>query len=179
MSEFSANPLEIAASEIESFVGEAGWDQRPALFALVRAVEFIRDDPAAAAQLGLHDAPDDALTPIEQEQLPEGDLDELLGHIGWPESVAGCALAHEIVILPPSAHDELEAIADPADSAAAAAIHPERREARLVVAVVRDGSSAAVLRLRPAPGDDAEDDLLHGPDLAPNLVRALLATLED
>jgi hypothetical protein len=174
MSEFSANPLEIAASEIEAFVGAAGWDQRPALFALVRAVEFIRDDPAAAAQLGLHDAPDDALTPIEQDQLPEGDLDELLGHIGWPESVAGCALAHEIVILPPSAQAELDELADPA----AAAGHPERREARLVVAVVRDGSSAAVLRLRPE-SDDTEDDLLYGPDLAPNLVTALLATLED
>ena len=178
MSEFSANPLEIAASEIEAFVGEAGWDQRPALFALVRAVEFVRDDPAAAARLGLRDVPGEALTPIEQEQLPEGDLDELLGRIAWPESVAGCALAHEIVVLPPSAEADLDAIADPAESATAAARHPERREARLVVAVARDGASAAVLRLRPAPGDEAEDDLLYGPDIAPNLVRALLATLE-
>jgi hypothetical protein len=176
MSEFSANPLEVAAVEVEAFVGAAGWDQRPALFALVRAVEFIRDDPSAAAQLGLQDAPDDALTPIEQEDLPEGDLDELLGHIGWPESVAGCALAQEIVILPPSAEAELEAAGE---SATAAAQHPDRREARLVVAVQRDGSSAAVLRLRPGADGAVEDDLLSGPDLAPNLVTALLATLED
>ncbi|HEY2298508.1 MAG TPA: PPA1309 family protein [Jatrophihabitans sp.] len=178
MSEFSANPLEVAAVEVEAFVSAAGWDQRPALFALVRAVEFARDDPAAAAQLGLPEAPDDALTPIEQDELPEGDLDELLGHIGWPESIAGCALAQEIVILPPSAEAELDD-ADPGGSAAVAARHPERREARLVVAVHRDGSSAAVLRLRPATDGDAEEDLLVGPDLAPNLVTALLATLED
>jgi hypothetical protein len=179
MSEFSANPLDIAVGEVEAFVAAAGWDQRPALFALVRATEFIRDDPQAAAQLGLDDAPDDALTPIEQEALPDGDLDELLGHIGWPASVAGCALAHEIVILPPSAQAELGD-----DDAAAAAQHPERREARLVVGVLRDGSSAVALRLRSddggdeASGDDA-DDVLTGPDLAPNLVEALLATLAD
>jgi hypothetical protein len=80
-----------------------------------------------------------------------------LARIAWPPPVAGCALGQEILIVPPSG-----------DQAS------ERREARLVVAVLRDGTSAAVLRLR-----GADDDLLTGPDLAPNLVRALLTTLED
>ncbi len=49
----------------------------------------------------------------------------------------------------------------------------------MVVGVVRDGSRAAVLRLRGAgegePG--AGDERLTGPDLAPALAEALLGTL--
>ena len=45
--------LEIAAAEIEAHVAQAGWDQRPTLFALVRAAQFARDEPDTAAQLGL------------------------------------------------------------------------------------------------------------------------------
>ena len=51
--------------------------------------------------------------------------------------------------------------------------HPERREARLAVAVLRDGSRACTVRLR---GED-EEELLVGPDLAPALADALAATL--
>ena len=139
------------------------------LFALVRGGQFALDEPATAAQLGLHESASDALTPIEQEELPDGALDEVLAQIAWPGSVAGCALSQEIVMLPPTAQHTLGKDPD------AAASHPERREARLVVAVLRDGTSAAVLRLRGARATD--DDLLTGPDLAPNLVEALLATL--
>jgi hypothetical protein len=113
----------------------------------------------------------DVLTPIEQEALPEGALDEVLAQIAWPESVAGCALSQEIVVLPPSAEVGL----DDTEVAERAAFHPDRREARLVVAVLRGEEGTAVLRLR----GTGEDDLLTGPDLAPNLVRALQATLED
>jgi hypothetical protein len=173
MPDFTAGALDVAAAEIEQFVGASGWDQRPALFALVRASDLGRDDPSLAGRLGLDDVPGDALTPIEQETLPDGELDELLGRIAWPESVAGCALAHEIVILPPSAEAELANASD-AD-VTVAANHPDRREARLVVAVLRDGTSAAVLRLR----SETDDELLTGPDLAPNLVAALVATLTE
>jgi hypothetical protein len=177
VSDFAAGPLDIAAAEVETYVGASGWDQRPTLFALVRAADFLRDDPETATRLGLSDAPGEAFTPIEQEELPEGALDEVLAHIGWPDSVAGCAIAHEILILPPSAQDGVDG---GPDSAAAAAAHPERREARLVVAVLRDGTSAAVLRLRPEGGaDDDSEELLSGPDLAPNLSVALLTTLQD
>lgn len=96
-------------------------------------------------------------------------MDEALARIAWPTSVSGCALAQEIVILPPSAQDLLD------DAPALAASHPDRREARLVVSVLRDGPSAAVLRLR----GTSETDLLTGPDLAPNLARALLATFSE
>lgn len=162
--------LELAAAEVESFVAQAGWDQRPAVFALVRSAQFVRDEPDTAAQLGIDAANGESLTPIEQDELPDGELDEALAQIGWPDSVAGCALSQEIVILPPSADETVQ-------SAGAAARHPERREARLVVAVLREGSSAAMLRLRSAGAGD--DELLTGADLAPNLVEALLATLAD
>ena len=157
--------LSSVAAEVEAHVAQAGWDQRPALFALVRAADFARDEPETAARLGL-EADSQALTPIEQEELPAEALDEALAQIAWPPSVAGCAVAQEIVILPPSAGD--------IDDATTAAAHPERREARIVVAVLRDGTTSALLRLRDTP-----DDLLTGPDLAPNLAQALLATLED
>lgn len=165
--------LESAAAEIEAHVGYSGWEQQPALFALVRAAQFAADEPETAARIGVDAGAGDALTPIEQESLPDGALDEALAQIEWPESVAGCALAQEIVILPPSAEAALDEL-----GAAAAAAHPQRREARLVVAVLRDGSSAAVLRLRAADGA-TDTDLLTGPDLAPNLARALVDTLTD
>lgn len=168
--------LEAVAAEIEAHVGQSGWDQRPTLFALVRAARFAQDEPEAAARLGLADAPADALTPIEQEALPDGELDEVLARIAWPPSVAGCALSQEIVVLPPAAEQAL-AGTDDRELLTAATAHPDRREARLVVAVLRDGTSAAMLRLRQPDGGD--DDLLTGPDLAPNLTAALVDTLHE
>ncbi len=175
MTEPAANEADLladTAAEIEAHVAVTGWDQRPALFALVRTAQFALDEPDAAARLGLITADGAGLTPIEQDELPDAPLDEALAQIQWPESVAGCALSQEIVILPPAAQEEL-----PEGGAAidAAARHPERREARLVVAVLRDGTNGAVLRLRGQ--GDADDDLVTGPWLAPNLVDALVATL--
>jgi hypothetical protein len=173
--------LEAIAAEIEAYVGQSGWDLAPTLFALV-PTRLLAADPAAAAVLGDTATGDpaeisaDSLTPVAQEELPEGPLDEMLAQIGWPEEVLGCALSQEIVLLPPSAEPELDDLA--IESVPAAALeHPERREARLVVAVLRNGQSAGILRLRGIA--EAGDDLLTGPDLAPNLVAALRATLTD
>jgi hypothetical protein len=178
MAEPQQAQLEFAAAEIEMHVSAAGWDQRPALFALVRAAELPTDERAAVAELVTPDV-EDSLTAVEQEALPDGPLDEALAQIGWPETVAGCALAQEIVILPPGVADEVT----DADASAAVA-HPEHHEARLVVAVLRDGTRATLLRLRDGtePTDRTErppvgGELLTGPDLAPNLADALLATL--
>ena len=169
--------LEATTAEIEAHVAAAGWDRPPLLFALVRAAQLAADDPATAERLGLDAASDDALVPIEQEPLPDGPLDEVLAQIAWPAEVAGCALAQEIMVLPPSAEDEVDEAGGAADLAAAAA-HPERRDARLVVGVLREspGTAAALLRLRGRDGED-DSDLLTGPDLAPNLAEALHATL--
>jgi hypothetical protein len=163
--------LDATIAEIEAHVHAGGWDHPPTLFALVPAAQFAADDPETARRLGVDQQSGDALTPIEQDELPEGPLDEVLAQIAWPPSVIGCAVSQEIVILPPSAEAKLTED----EVARRAADHPERREARLVVGVLRGGASAALLGMRGAVGND--DDLLTGPDLAPNLVEALLATL--
>ena len=162
--------LTAVAAEIEAHVANAGWDRSPTLFALVRASQFRIDDPATAARLGLDQADDDALTPVEQEELPDGPLDEVLAQLGWPAGVVGCALSQEIVVLPPGA----EATLSDTEIASRAAEHPDRREARLVVAVLRGDATAAVMRMR----GENEQDVLTGPDLAPNLARALHATFD-
>jgi hypothetical protein len=122
--------------------------------------------------------------------LPDTPLDELLAGIGWPPEVVGAAISQEIVMLPPAAEADLDArgaaasepAASESDVIARAAEHPQRREARLVVGVLRDGDTAAVLRLRAstAVGESAEDEeLLVGADLAPNLAEALRQTLAE
>ena len=164
------------AREVEEFVASGGWDQPPQLFALVPTADLLRSQPELAAQLDAANP----LTPVAQEALPEGDLAEALGHIAWPEAVVGCALAQEIIVLPPSAEEALPA--DVERLRKAAADHPDRTEARLVAAVLRDGPGACVMRLRgytqPTEDDgDALDEIIEHPELAPNLIEALRATL--
>jgi hypothetical protein len=159
--------------EIERHVAAAGWDQRPQLFALARTADLVVREPEFAAQLGLDldRLPAEALTPVEQDPLPDGPLDELLAQVGWPPEVEGCALVQEVVMLPPEVEETMPRHVDVVDWASE---HPERREARLAVAVLRDGSRACTVRMR---GED-EDELLVGPDLAPDLADALAATLD-
>ncbi|KAA5837189.1 PPA1309 family protein [Saccharopolyspora hirsuta] len=160
-----------AAREIEEFVAAAGWDQPTQVFALVPTQLLLAAEPGLADQLD----PESALTPIAQDSLPAEDLAEALGRIEWPEQVAGCALVQEIVVLPPEAEAGLPSDAEAARKAAAE--HPERREARLVAAVLRDGGEACVMRLRAEGAEQGE--LIEDRSLAPNLVTALHATFAD
>nr|WP_232328382.1 PPA1309 family protein [Kibdelosporangium sp. MJ126-NF4] len=163
----TSDGLPALAAEVEQFVAAAGWDQPPQLFALVQTAELLRMQPELAGQL------DDGaeLTPIAQDSLPDGDLGAALAGIMWPEAVRGCALVQEIVVLPPAVEAEMDTSDhDEARLKQLAAEHPERQEARLVAAVLRDGGEACVMRLRD------HDDLLKGPKLAPNLTAALHAT---
>src|SRR5450432_3197638 len=151
--------------------------QPPRLYALVRTADLLASEPALAHTLGLPSTPDaDALTAVEQESLPTGTpLDEWLAEIGWPAEVIGCALSQEVLTLPPSVEADLPS---GADSAAWAAGHPLRREVRMVVGVLRDGSRSATLRVRATtPDPDHPDDVVTGPDLVPRLADALAATL--
>jgi hypothetical protein len=165
--------LSAVAREVEDFVSTAGWDQPPQLFALVPTAELVEAQPDLAAQV-------DAgafLTPVAQDQLPAEDLAEALAAIMWPEAVQGCAIAQEIVVLPPDAEETLPAGEQTGDDAVLrqiAAEHPLRREARLVAAVLRDGTAACVLRIR---SQDGPDEIVEHPELAPNLTDALLDTL--
>ncbi len=180
--------------EVEDFASAAGWDQPPQLFALVTTADLLAKHPDLGDQVD----PGSPLTPVAQEPLADTDLAEALAGIAWPETVSGCALVQEIVVLPPDAEAELrgesgdpDASDDSDDSGAIdtidpvdtdrmrriAAEHPRRREARLVAGVLRDGSAACVLRLR---GDaDHPDEIVEHPELAPNLVDALRETLRD
>ncbi|WP_338101202.1 PPA1309 family protein [Serinicoccus marinus] len=61
-------PLLRAAVDVEKHVAQAGWDQPPRLFALVRT-SLLRDrEPALATQLRTPD--DEGYTAVEQERLP-------------------------------------------------------------------------------------------------------------
>jgi hypothetical protein len=159
-------------AEVEGHLAEAGWDQPPQLFALVDTEDLLRAEPQLAQSMGLVVSRPGALTPIAQEPLGEVALDEQLASMVFGPEVLGVVIAHEVLVLPPSA----EAALDDDDPAEAAADHPDRREVRMAVGVLRDGSREAVLRLRGKDG--SEDERVTGGDLAPALSEALLATLE-
>lgn len=172
----SPDRLTATLADIEQHVAASGWDQPPVLFALADTAELIRAEPGLAATLGLSAATTrpGQLTPIEQDRPAEGALDEVLAQLMWPEQVLGCALVHEVLTLPPAAEDARPGDADPVRWAQR---HPERHEVRLAVAVLRDGTRASVLRVRPTDGTEDPDERLTGADLAPNLADALFATL--
>ncbi|RJO79890.1 hypothetical protein D5S18_01060 [Nocardia panacis] len=177
--------------EVAEFVDAEGWGRPPQMFALVPTADLVAAEPALLDQL--EDGSE--LTPVAQEAFPDDisggsmALDEFLATTSWPPAVRGCLLVQEIVVLPPTAESTLDdaltpllADHDAADAAAraAAVAHPERREARLFAAVLREGQSLCLLQLRPEDEDDfgAELDLRTYPNLAPNLVEALLNTFE-
>lgn len=168
-------PLQLAVAEIERHVGGSGWDQGPALFALVDTGQLVTMEPTLASEVGVGpDAvPEGSLTPVEQESLPDMPLEEILGRVEWPTDVTGCALVHEVLVMPPELD---ERVPDGDDAVDFVATHPDRREARLAVGVLRDGTRASVVRLRGSDGQE-DDTVLAAPDLAPNLAEALLATL--
>lgn len=168
------DPLHAVVGEVEGHVAEAGWDQPPQLFALVETEALLRAEPQLASTLGIVAAVPGSLTPVQQEPLADGPLDEALARVVFGEEVLGVVLVQEVVVLPPAAEETVALAGDPAT---AAAEHPERREVRMVVGVLRGGARAAVLRLRGRDGHD--DERVTGPDLAPALADALLATLEE
>ncbi len=157
-------------AEVETHICEAGWDQPPQLFALVDTEQLLKAEPQLAQTLGILASRPGALTPIAQDPLGDGALDEQLASLMFGPEVLGVVLAHEVLVLPPSAQEAVETPEEAAE-------HPDRREVRMVVGVMRDGSTECVLRLRTTT--DGEDDLLAGPDLAPALAEALLATLDE
>ncbi|MEN3583155.1 PPA1309 family protein [Streptomyces sp. ZYX-F-203] len=171
----AANPLTRAVLEIDEYVAGLGWDLPARLFALVDTARLRSEQPSLADRIGLEEAEhSDGLTPIEQEEVPaDRPLDSFLGTIAWPEAVTGCALSVERLMLPPSAEAQVPAGMDEERLNAWVAEHPERREVRMTVAVLRDGSRESALRLREK---DSPTEVLTGSDLVPGLADALSAT---
>lgn len=172
----TTEPLTVAALETERHVAASGWDQNPRVFALVETAELLAAEPQLAASLDeAADRAPGALSAIEQEDLPRtSSLESLLGRMAWPPTVHGAALAVERVVIPPGAERDLPE--DPQEATDALAAHPQREDVRLLVAVHRDGRAICLLRQR---AHDRDDRVATGEDLAPGLVHALRATLED
>lgn len=171
----SAEPLAVAALETERHVAAAGWDQNPRLFALVETASLVAREPQLATGLDTADRAPGALTAIEQEGFaPTSSIESMLGRMAWPETVDGVALALERVVVPPEAERDLPR--DPEEAVEALAAHPDRQDVRLLVAVHRDGRAVCLLRQR---ANDRDDRVATGEDIAPGLVHALRATLED
>lgn len=162
------SPLRRVALEVESHVAAQGWDQPPRLFALVPTADLVAREPGLAGQLS-----DDpvGITPVEQELPQDRELEDLLTEIVWPDAVAGCAAVVERIMLPPEAEASLPD--DPDELLAAAAAHPDRREVRLVAAVIRDGAAHSAVRAK----EPLDAELLEGPDLVPGLIEHLRRTL--
>jgi hypothetical protein len=167
-----AEPLLSALSEIESHVAHEGWDQPPRLYALAPTDELVAREPDLARQLGLDRgaAASGSLTPIEQE-LPTSSIEDLLATITWPDTVAGCALVVERIVLPPTAEESMPD--DPDTAVTWAQNHPGRTDVRIVVGVLRDGRQSSVMRVR---GHDEESELIRDPEFSPDLGAALAAT---
>ncbi|WP_026328177.1 MULTISPECIES: PPA1309 family protein [Streptomyces] len=177
----AATPLTRAVLEIDEYAAGLGWDQPARLFALVDTARLREDEPELAQQLGFDEAAEEPnaspLTPVEQDELPpDNPLDEFLATIAWPDSVAGCALTVERLMLPPSAESSVPVDLDEEQLAGWVAEHPERQEVRLTVAVLRNGERDSAVRLREK---DASAEVLTGADLVPGLAEALTATFEE
>lgn len=169
------DPLSIVALETERHVAAGGWDQPVRLFALVETAHLLEHEPGFLDALKPHDVQPRALTAIEQEDLPSPDhLESMLAQLAWPEAVLGAAMAVERIIVPPEAERHLPQ--EPDDAMAALASHPDRKDVRLLVAVLRDGSHTCLLRQR---DHDSDDRVAQGRDIAPGLVHGLLATFAE
>lgn len=172
----AASPLTRAVLEIDEYTSGLGWDKPARLFALVDTAKLRKQEPGLARQLGIEATQVAGYTPIEQEEIPRGKaLDEFLGTIAWPDSVTGCALTVERLMLPPSAEASVPEGLKGAQLTKWVAGHPDRQEVRMTVAVLRGGARESAIRLREK---DSPNEVLTGPDLVPGLAEALAATFE-
>ena len=151
----SSPALARAVAAAERHVAADGWDQPPRLYALVADDDIRRREPDLARELGVDG---DGYTAVEQEGfgVGPGGLEQALAHLMWPPEVAGAAVVHEVLVLPPSAEVQAPQDADEETLARWVASRPERRDVRLAAGALRDGQGFAVLRLRPA-GDGTAD----------------------
>ena len=163
--------LREVAVETERYVARDGWDQSARLFALVPTSELAGSAPG----LSFRTAGPDDLSAVEQEGFEErGDVQQALGRIAWPQAVLGVALAVERLVVPPAAERDLPD--DPTAALQRLQDHPDRRDVRLLAAGHRDGRRLCLLRQR---AHDSDDLVATGPDLAPGLLAALAATLQE
>lgn len=141
---------------------DQGWGRQPAVFGLVPTAVLAQLQPDLVAA-------DDAseLSPVQQEVA---DLDEFLASATWPDAVVGAVVTTVITVVPPAEGEPPVARRGVDDVAS----HPDAKDGRLAVGVLREGARLALLQMLGAE----EQDLLTHPDLAADLVEALAATFE-
>lgn len=167
-----------AVLEIERHVAPDGWDAPVGVYALVHTNTALAAEPALAADLGPDITESAANDPhhvlsIEQDGLPDAaNLEELLSQLAWPETVHGVALVVERVALPPSVEEGMPS--DPEAQTEYLLNHPDREDVRLTVGVLRTGENWCAVRSR---SNDSDDAVSQGPDIAPELIDALMSTL--
>ncbi|QPK82296.1 hypothetical protein G7Y41_06710 [Schaalia sp. ZJ405] len=163
--------------DIERTAARVGWDHAPSLYALVPTSELLNQPglpPDIAQQITASwDGSATHLSAIIQEDLGEDDLEEVLGHLAWPQQVAGAALTVERLVVPPEVEDA--APEDPEEALKFISTHPSRTDVRLAVGVLRTGESWCALRTR---AFDSDDKVGQGSALVPNLVQALALSLQ-
>ena len=87
----------------------------------------------------------------------------------------GAILAIERIVLPPDAQSQLPGEEDP-DWLAEVSNHPDRRDVRIISAVMRNGENLNALRYRDY---DEPSSVAIAPNLVVNLNESLLATFSD
>jgi hypothetical protein len=148
------DPLTSAVVAVEQEVSGQGWSQAPRLYALTDRDKLARHGFGSE----IADAPEGTLIPVEQKALPEGDLDDALSMITWPDDVLGCVLVTEVrVQVQPAGPPR----ADPAPA----------QLARLAVGALRDGTWSSCVRV------EGDEELILGSDVADDIVTLLLGTL--
>lgn len=173
-------PIETLVREVEQYVAQGGWDQPTRLFVVANTAQAIANDPGLkdilppeAVQQAAENP--DTLTAIEQDGLPDHqNLEELLGHIYFGPAAAGAAIVVERLTVPPEAQVGLPE--DPQAAAQALLDHPDRKDIRLVAAVLRDGDHLCAVRSRT---NDSPEMVSTGKDLVPGLIAGLSQTLQE
>ena len=163
--------------DIEKGAARVGWDHAPSIYALVPTAMLLADpnlpaDIAEQLRAGW-DGTEDHLSAIIQEDLADDDIEQVLAHLAWPETVPGAAITVERIVVPPEVEDQ--APEDPDEALAFISNHPLRTDVRLAVGVMRTGESWCALRTR---AFDSDDKVGQGSTLVPALVDALRASLE-
>jgi len=158
--------LLLAMLEAESYADSKGWGERPLLYALTAPSSPVAADDELADGTG--GARPDALVPVEQEPLPDGDLADVLAGIQWPADVVGCVLVTELAALPPG--NESDGPVGPPAPGEWASTRPDGRPARLTVGVRKGGVHMCGLRVK------GEDEMQVRNEMAAELVAVLLGT---
>ena len=171
-----ADPLSIAALDTERHVAAAGWDQNPRLFALVPTADLVEREPQLRGRAGPRRPRRRRAARRSSRRTcrATSSSSPCSAGIAWPETVAGAALAVERIVVPPEAERDLPE--NPSRRSTPSPPTPTGSDVRLLVAVTRDGQSRCLLRQR---AHDSDDQVALGDDIAPGLVHALRATLQD